>query len=154
MKLSELKTYLSNGGNTNFNLPNGERVPAHFHVTEVGESTRNFMDCGGTLRITKAATLQLWTSVDVDHRLEGSKLTNIIELSQEKLGMGDLEVEVEYQGEETISRYGLALGEDGLALTGIKTACLAEDACGIPEAKQLLTVVSNGGGCTPGGGCC
>ena len=158
MKLSELKTYLNNGGNTSFTLPNGKRVPAHFHVTEVGESTRNFMDCGGTLRITKAATLQLWTSIDILHRLEGSKLVNIIELSQEKLGMGDLEVEVEYQGEETISRYGLAEGTDGLMLTGTKTACLAEDACGIPGAKQLLTVVGNlkesAGSCTPGSGCC
>lgn len=158
MKLAELKAYLTNGGKTSFTLPNGKQVPAHFHVTEVGESTRNFMDCGGTLRQTRTATLQLWTSIDVHHRLEGAKLVNIIELSQEKIGMGDLDVEVEYQGEETISRYGLAVGTDGLLLTGTKTACLAEDACGITGAKQLLTVIGTGketaGSCTPGSGCC
>lgn len=159
MTLSELKTYLSEGGATSFTLPNGKRVPAHFHVTEVGESTRKFIDCGGTLRQTQTVLLQLWTSIDFHHRLEGSKLLNIIELSEKKLGIGDLEVEVEYQGEDTISRFTLAEGENGLQLVGTKTACLAEDACGIPGAKQLLTVVekvkdSAASCCTPGGGCC
>jgi len=159
MNLSELKAYLTEGGKTSFTLPNGKKVPAHFHVTEVGEITRNFMDCGGTLRQTRTATLQLWTNIDLHHRLDGSKLLNIIELSEQKLGMGNLEVEVEYQGEDTISRYNLAVGEQGLALVGTKTACLAEDACGIPGAKQLLTVVDTvkataTGACTPGGGCC
>lgn len=159
MKLSELKSYLSDGGKTSFTLPNGKNVPAHFHVTEVGETTRNFMDCGGTMRQTRTATLQLWTSIDLHHRLEGMKLLNIIELSEKKLGMGDLDVEVEFQGEDTISRYSLAIGENGLSLVGTKTACLAEDACGIPGAKQLLTVLEKAKDtaatcCAPGGGCC
>jgi len=158
MNLSELKAYLNDGGKSTFRLPNGKKVPAHFHVTEVGETTRNFIDCGGTLRQTRAASLQLWTSVDLHHRLEGKKLLNIIELSEQKLGMGNLEVEVEYQGEDTISRYTLAIGEGSLQLVGTQTACLAEDACGIPASKQVLTVVGNlkasANTCTPGSGCC
>jgi hypothetical protein len=48
MKLSEFKKQLSTVTDLNFVLPNGV-VPQHFHVTEVGQITKNFIDCGGTL---------------------------------------------------------------------------------------------------------
>lgn len=31
-----------------FKLENGNSVPEHFHVTEVGIITKDFIDCGGT----------------------------------------------------------------------------------------------------------
>jgi hypothetical protein len=79
-------------------------------------------------------------------------------MSQSKLGFGNLPVEVEYQG-ETIGKYGLEVGSKGLELTTKKTACLALEACGLPEGASKLAVslgnmVSKQGSCTPGGGCC
>jgi hypothetical protein len=45
MKLSEIKT-ANTLENVTFLLPNGTYVPEHFHVTEVGLITKNFIDCG------------------------------------------------------------------------------------------------------------
>lgn len=50
MKLSEIKTHLESATAVNFQLPNGTFVPEHFHVTEVGIITKNFVDCGGKVR--------------------------------------------------------------------------------------------------------
>ena len=33
-------------------LPEGEFVPTHFHITEVGRVRKDFIDCGGTVRST------------------------------------------------------------------------------------------------------
>ena len=40
MKLSEIKNQLKNLTQIGFQLPNGELVPSHFHVTEVGLITK------------------------------------------------------------------------------------------------------------------
>jgi hypothetical protein len=50
MKLSEIKSHLGNLEQIRFQLPNGELVPEHFHVTEVGKISKYFIDCGGTVR--------------------------------------------------------------------------------------------------------
>ena len=42
MKLSEIKNQLKKLTTIAFQLPNGELVPNHFHVTEVGKITKNF----------------------------------------------------------------------------------------------------------------
>lgn len=162
MLLSDLAAYVSAGHALHFRLPDGSCVPAHFHVTELGVSSRRFIDCGGTVRETRAASLQLWTSVDVDHRLEGDKLARIIDVARERIGVtDDLEVEVEYQGPDTIARYGLAAAndQDELRLVGLRTDCLALESCGVPDATHglpLATVAQDhtATACTPGGGCC
>ena len=82
MKLSEIKTILGNLNNIAFRLPNGELVPNHFHVTEVGKITKNFIDCGGTVRKEEVVNFQLWDANDYDHRLHPEKLVHIIELSE------------------------------------------------------------------------
>jgi len=99
MKLSEIKYHLSTAEVVNFELQNGTTVPEHFHVTEVGVVTKHFIDCGGTIRNERVANFQLWNANDLEHRLNPTKLLNIIKLSEEKLGMEDLEIEVEYQAE-------------------------------------------------------
>lgn len=155
MKLSLVKAHLSNLEEVHFDLPDGTTVPAHFHVTEVGVITKHFIDCGGTIRTEKVANFQLWSANDLDHRLSASKLLNIIRLSEEKLGMEDLEVEVEYQS-NTIGKYGLEWKDSHFVLTSKQTACLAEDSCGIPQEKPKvsLRVLASQAVCTPGGGCC
>lgn len=50
MKLSEIKIILSKVEAVNFYTENGEMVPEHFHVTEVGIITKDFIDCGGKVR--------------------------------------------------------------------------------------------------------
>lgn len=150
MKISEIKNILVSLENVSFQLENGTFVPAHFHVTEVGMITKNFIDCGGTIRNEKVANFQLWSANDVEHRLEPSKLLSIIKLSEEKLGIDDFEIEVEYQT-ETIGKYGLDFRNNTFILTSKQTDCLAKDNCGIPEKNSTLVTQSC---CTPGAGCC
>lgn len=155
MKLSEVKKYLNIAETVNFELENGTTVPQHFHVTEVGVVSKHFIDCGGTIRNEKVANFQLWNANDYDHRLKPAKLLNIIKLSEEKLGMEDLEIEVEYQA-ETIGKYDLGFNGKNFVLLAKKTACLAEDSCGIPIEKMKINLseLTMQNSCTPGGGCC
>jgi hypothetical protein len=138
MRLSEIKRILTDLNTVIFQLPNGTFVPEHFHVTEVGIITRNFIDCGGKVREEKVVNFQLWEANDFDHRLAPQKLINIIELSEKVLNIDpELEIEVEYQG-ETIGKYHLEYNGIHFKLVSTLTACLAEDACGIPQEKQKV----------------
>jgi hypothetical protein len=156
MKLSEIKGILAERESVNFKLENGQVVPEHFHVTEVGVITKDFIDCGGTVRHEKVANFQLWDANDFEHRLKAGKLLNIISLSEQVIGMEDLDIEVEYQS-ETIGKYDLAYDGDNFVLISKTTACLAMDKCGIPAKKEKLEMVNLAGAantCTPGSGCC
>lgn len=155
MRLSEVKKTLYQLKKIAFQLPNGELVPNHFHVTEVGKITKHFIDCGGTVRNEEVANFQLWNADDYDHRLHPEKLVNIIELSEKKLGIGDLEIEVEYQA-ETIGKFGLDFDGTNFLLTTKETDCLAKDQCGVPSEKPRvqLSAAQSENACTPGGGCC
>jgi len=155
MKLSAIKTQLEGLPQVNFLLPNGSQVPAHFHVTEVGQVSKKYIDCGGTLREESKVTFQLWEDGDVDHRLAASKLLNIIDLAERLLSIPDQEVEVEYQG-DTIGRYGLDFNGTDFLLTATQTDCLAKDKCGIPmeKPKIRLSSIAQGPVCTPNSGCC
>ncbi|MBN3581043.1 hypothetical protein JYB64_01505 [Algoriphagus aestuarii] len=156
MKLSEIKSALLEVNEVVFMLPNGEQVPSHFHVTEVGSIKKHFIDCGGTLRKESVINFQLFTATDYDHRLSAQKLRSIIELSEEKLGLENLEIEVEYQG-ETIGKYGLEFENGKFILTSTQTDCLAKDKCGIPEQKpriRLNGLQSQANSCAPGSDCC
>ena len=59
MKLSQIKNELKSLSTIAFQLPNGELVPNHFHVTEVGKVTKHFIDCGGMVRNEEVANFQL-----------------------------------------------------------------------------------------------
>ena len=87
MKLSEVKFQLDFLEKVEFQLPNGDMIPKHFHVTEVGVITKNFIDCGGVVRNEKVANFQLWEANDFDHSLAPQKLNDIISLSVKTLGM-------------------------------------------------------------------
>lgn len=152
MKLSDVKQILPTLENVEFQLKNGTFVPEHFHVTEVGMITKNFIDCGGVIRTEKVVNFQLWNADDFEHRLKPNKLLNIIKLSEEKLGIEDFEIEVEYQS-DTIGKYDLGFNGKTFVLKSKTTACLAQDACGIPIEKQKknLAIITN---CTSNSGCC
>ena len=157
MKLSEVKQILPTLENVAFELENGSFVPDHFHVTEVGIISKNFIDCGGKIRSEKVVNFQLWNADDFEHRLKPNKLLSIIQLSEDRLGIEDLDIEVEYQS-DTIGKYDLTFNGKTFVLKNKTTACLAQDACGIPSEKikknlSALTVKQNNS-CSPNTGCC
>lgn len=151
MKLSDVKQALTQLPTVNFKLPDGTYVPQHFHVTEVGLVTKHFIDCGGVERKETVVNFQLWEAGDYDHRIAPQKFLRILDVSKKVLGdADDLEIEVEYQ-QSTIGKFGLDFDGKDFELTEKKTACLAQDACGIPPAKMAdQTTIC----CSPKGGCC
>jgi hypothetical protein len=157
MKLSTLRKYLMNCQEVQFILPNGTFVPAHFHLTELGKTSREFVDCGGVWRKEEKANMQLWVANDTEHRLTAEKAILIIDTCNSLFDGDDLDLEIEYQ-QDTIGRFGLTLENGQLELTNLQTACLAPDLCGLPAEKEKVSLVDMGGqgegSCTPGGGCC
>ncbi len=153
MLISAFKLTLSELDTLKFQLPNGEFVPAHFHITEVGNITRNFIDCGGVQRQENKLNLQLWVASDRDHRLDPTNLLNILQLAEKQLGNSNVEVEVEYQ-QSTIGRYKLAFNGAVFQLINTQTACLAPNQCGIPQEKPRVRVTASGLSCNPNSGCC
>ncbi|MGY8909046.1 MAG: DUF6428 family protein [Flavobacteriales bacterium] len=155
MKLSEVKSALKELETIGFELPNGELVASHFHVTEVGKITKHFIDCGGVERKEEVVNFQLWNANDYDHRLHPEKLLNIIELSEKTLNITDSEIEVEYQA-ETIGKFGLEFNGKNFLLTNKQTDCLAKDACGIPVENKKIEIldIPAVNSCAPGSGCC
>jgi hypothetical protein len=154
MKLSAFKQHLNVLENLNFLQPNGEKVPAHFHITEIGLVSKHFVDCGGDVHQEKSANIQIWVADDLDHRLDPAGLLNIIDISKKVLGDEDLEIEVEYQT-ETIGKYALDFKYGHFVLVAKQTDCLAKLQCGIPQPKRMVNLAGKSAAvCTPGGGCC
>lgn len=157
MKLSEFKNRLEQVENFTIQLPNGTMIPAHFHITEMGLLTKNFIDCGNTIREEKLITFQVWFAGDFEHRLAPSKVFKIIEASKNLIGDQDLELEVEYQTEYTIGKFGLDFNETKFILTPKETTCLANDHCGIPADKMKVKIgewKEKVSCCAPSSGCC
>lgn len=156
LTLSEFQDSLQLQSALHFQLPNDQSIPAHFHLTEVGLSTKHFIDCGGTLRKTTAVSMQLYVDIDVDHRLAASKLLRIIQQAEKQLQLPDALIEIEYQG-SSIGKYHLGFDGFSYHLLPMTTACLASDQCGIPPSKprrSLADLTSAKTNCTPGSGCC
>ena len=134
-----LKEHLANhpGKEIQLILPGGEEVPQHFHVTEVGGVRKDFIDCGGTKRVSSWCLLQAWVATDVEHRVGTDKLLKVLEMGASVMPGDFLPVEVEYEA-GVISQYPLAATEAGEGVVILKlgtkhTDCLAKDKCGIPE---------------------
>lgn len=155
MKVKELVEILSSLDVVTFAMPDGSAVPAHFHITEMGLVLKNYVDCGGKMRDERNATFQLWVAGDTEHRLTPQKFLGIISLCDGLYGIQELEVVVEYQ-QATIGVFGLEFQNHQFRLIAKQTACLAEDACGIPVKKPRVNIKDIGkqSSCTPGGGCC
>ena len=158
MKLSEVKNHLRNLETIAFELPDGNLVPRHFHVTEVGKITKHFIDCGRTVRTEEVVNFQLWNANDYDHRLHPEKLLKIIEISESTLNIGeDLPVEVEYQG-RSIEKFGLEFDGQHFLLSIKQTDCLAKENCGTqvekPKVGMIQLQTAESSCCAPGSGCC
>ena len=153
MLLSAFKQSLIELDTLKFQLPNGQFVPSHFHITEVGNVKRNYIDCGGKLREENKINLQLWVASDTNHRLKPNNILEILQLAEKQLGYSNLELEVEYQ-QNTIGRYKLAFDGTVFQLINTQTACLAPDQCGNPQEKPRVRLSASGVKCNPNSGCC
>ena len=164
MNLTELKTKLQAhaGLTVTISLPDGGRIPAHYHITEVGHVAKRFVDCGGTVRASESCVLQtyLGSSKDDGHRLTAAKLTHILDLARPLLPSDEVPVEVEYE-DGVISQFPLAGvvvagGTLVLQLALKHTDCLAKDRCGISDDDT--DGAEESGRCCAGtasaGGCC
>jgi len=154
MVLSEFLFALNQTTSFRFQLPNGDFVPPHFHITEVGMVHKHFIDCGGTERKESVVNFQLWSSDDIQHRLDPQKVIQIIGLCQQRIGLVDTEIEVEHQG-ETIWKYGLSFDGSNFQLMTKATDCLAKENCGIPETSTTIKKTNDKESCCdPASGCC
>lgn len=97
MKLSEFKKYLSIPHSIVFELWNGEKVPSHYHITEIGAVSKKFIDCGGEIRHEESISFQLRTADDTDHRLEANTITAVIQLFEKSISSQDAQIQIEYQ---------------------------------------------------------
>ena len=154
MLLSQFLSALNQVNEFRFQTPDGHFVPPHFHITEVGMIYKHFIDCGGTERKESKVNFQLWSSDDIYHRLQPQKVIDIIRLSQQKIGITDQEIEVEYQG-ETIGKYSLGFDGANFQLISKATDCLAKDNCGLPESTPSSATSAAGESCCdPTADCC
>ena len=154
MKLLELKNILKTLSEISFQFENGLHIPQHFHITEIGFSNKNFIDCGGVIRNEKVISFQLWHANDFNHRLKAKNILEIISIAENSIISEDLEIEVEYQN-STIGKYGLSFNGENFILKSKTTNCLAEDNCGIQNSKPKVSLSKlQDENCSPGSGCC
>ena len=128
MKLSELKTALQSAETFTILKPDGSPIPAHFHITEAGLTTKHFIDCGGTIRKENALSMQLWSANDTQHRLTPKTVHQILEKAAPLFEESDPEIQLEYQS-GTVGLYGLEFDGRNFRLTATKTDCLAMSVC-------------------------
>jgi hypothetical protein len=79
-----------------FVLPNGDYIPPHVHVTEVGHVVRNFIDCGGLIGNEEKVVLQTHVGNDTDHRLRSDRFAKILRLGSRVIPSTNLDVDIEY----------------------------------------------------------
>lgn len=123
-----------------FVLPDGNYIPAHAHVTEVGHVVKTFIDCGGMTGKEEKAVLQTHVGDDKGHRLRSNRFSKILQLGARVLPNAELDVEVEYDC-CVVAQYpvaeAIAEGEHlNLILRRNKTQCRARER---RESKTLDT---------------
>ncbi|MDP0491459.1 MAG: DUF6428 family protein [Verrucomicrobiota bacterium JB023] len=156
MTIAELKKSIApfNDEQLQIKLPDGELVPAHFHVTEVAFVKKDFIDCGGTIRHEGRCQLQVYVADDVDHRIPVSRFLKILDHGGPVIPTEQLpvEVEVEYPYVSNFPIESIESNGDGhvtLILTTKHTDCLDKDVCGIAPKSEDQDAC-----CAPGSGCC
>lgn len=159
MNFRELKQALAQNPDRSlqFVFESGAAIPEHFHVTEVGNVTKDFVDCGGTRRTTSSCVLQTLVAHDVDHRLSSTKLSSILALTGSVLPDEDVPVEIEYD-QGTIALFTLnevKVTTDGIhfVLGAKHTACLAPDKCGLDNAPNASSNAPSDAACDPAANC-
>jgi hypothetical protein len=110
-------------------LPNGEIIPEHFHLTDIGTIAHNFIDCGGVVGSNSWVQIQLWVADDKDHRITTTTISKIITASEKILQNSDSEeIVIEYQHSDSATKYNVVninVGDNIIINLGvINTTCL------------------------------
>lgn len=155
MILSDLRHRLEKHPDTfpSFVLPDGNRIPSHAHITEVGHVVKNLIDCGGVIGRSETVLLQAHVGRDTEHRLRSDRFARILQLAERIVPHDQLDVEVEYdccvvaqypvlETRTTGAHLEIVLGQR-------KTQCLAQ------ERRKAATPETAGGCCaTAAATCC
>jgi hypothetical protein len=136
MNIQEFKKALLLADTIRFVLPNNKTIPAHFHITEMGLITKNYIDCGNTIRTESLVSFQIWCAEDYEHRLNYEKCIKIINAASRLFKEEHLEIEIEYQTDLSIGKFGLSFDGKNFHLVAKNTTCLAQDSCGIKTEKS------------------
>jgi hypothetical protein len=153
MKLSDLHRVLEKYPDTlpRFVLPDGDFIPLHAHVTEVGHVVKNFIDCGGVIGKSETVLLQTHVGQDTEHRLKSDRFAKILELGEGVLPHDQIEVEVEYDccvvAQYSVSEIKLGGRHLDVILGKRHTQCLAQE-----RRKDAGAAVD--ACCAPGAACC
>jgi hypothetical protein len=140
VKLKEFKNLLENNRDKPFQLqlPNQQPVPVSFHITEVAQVNKTFIDCGGKVHSVQTCQLQAWVGEDEDHRLNAGKIADILKLAQNIVPDDDVDLEIEYEdaviSQYPVARYLVTPDAVTLVLTTKHTDCLAKEICIVPSA--------------------
>jgi len=162
MKTSEFLSLLEKhkGMELLFEYQNGTIVPANYHITEVKNVAIDSVDCGGRTDFWRETIIQLWESPSeigkTDFMTAFKALGILNRVDKLKPMHRDTELKFEYGN---ANFHTAQLFVDGfksignrlvLTLAVDKTACKAEDVCGVPveAVKEAST------SCAPGTGCC
>jgi hypothetical protein len=133
MKLAQLRAVLEQHPDTlpHFVLPDGDSIPAHAHVTEVGHVVKNFIDCGGVTGRSESVVLQTHVGQDIDHRLTSRTFAKILKLGGRVLPHDQLDIEVEYDccvvAQYPIEEIRPAGDQLDVVLGKRRTQCLAQE---------------------------
>ena len=159
MKFKDLKATLALHPDAlpRFILTDGDQIPAHFHITEVGHVAKRFIDCGGKLHDTAdTCLLQTYVADDVDHRLTAGRFAKILQLGDQVLPHDDLEVEVEYDccvvAQYPVANAELSGSHIEIQLGEKHTDCLAKKRCG--SDRESCTPAKTHGLVTAASACC
>jgi len=149
MNLSEFRSLLSENPfcSLTLTLPNGELVPAHYHITEVARSEKSFIDCGGKRHQQSACVLQVWLADDFDHRLETGKLARVMTMAEDLFAdcdAGELPVLFEHEAPVltrlTVGKSEVTDSDIVLHLALQHADCLAKDLC-LPKRDFSLPAI-------------
>jgi Family of unknown function (DUF6428) len=150
MTLRKLQTVLEANATLfpRFILPNGDYIPGHAHVTEVGHVVRNFIDCGGRIGKEEKVVLQTHVGDDIDHRLRSDRFAKILQLGARVIPRADMDVDIEYDC-CVVAQYPIAEARASgeyldLLLQRGRTQCRAR------ERREAETA----GGCCATSACC
>jgi len=132
-----------------FVLPDGDYIPAHAHLTEVGHLVRNFIDCGGLGGKEERVVLQTHVGDDTDHRLRSDRFAKILRLGRRVIPSANLDVDVEYDC-CVVAQYPIADAKpDGEHLNLILQRGRTQ--CRVRERRQSETAAA---GCATSAACC
>ncbi len=102
MKIQQFKSILEKAPEKNiqFVLPDGVRIPPHFHICEVAQVQRNFIDCCGAKQSETVYAFQARAgkpASDEKQSMPAAKLSGIIALASEILSDEQISIEIEFK---------------------------------------------------------